>query len=135
MEISVQTEGQMYEVVRQLARLFPEERIFFLKGDLGSGKTSMVRQFANFLGSENEITSPTFSLIQEYESPRGAIYHMDLYRLEDSSELEELGIEEYLESGNWCFIEWPEILPEWMKEEGLTINIFIESEDERKIVI
>ena len=125
----------MYEVVRQLARQFPEQRIFFLKGDLGSGKTTLVRQFAKFLGSEDEITSPTFSLIQEYKSPRGAIYHMDLYRLEDAVELDELGIEEYLESGNWCFVEWPEILPEWMKGEGLTINISIESRDERKIVI
>ncbi len=135
MEISIQGEDQMPEVVRQLAVQFPEERQFFLKGDLGSGKTSLVRQFAHFLGSKDQVTSPTFSLIQEYESPRGIIYHMDLYRLEDASELEDLGLEEYLESGNWCFIEWPEILPGWMKEEGLTINIFIESRDERKIVI
>lgn len=135
MEIQVQTEDQMLELVRQVARQFPEQRIFFLQGDLGSGKTSFVKKFAKHLGSTDEITSPSFSIIQEYESPRGTIYHMDLYRLEDVSEIEELGLEEYLESGNWCFIEWPNILPEWMKEGGLTINIFIEGPDTRKIVI
>ncbi|HKK87825.1 MAG TPA: tRNA (adenosine(37)-N6)-threonylcarbamoyltransferase complex ATPase subunit type 1 TsaE [Saprospiraceae bacterium] len=135
MEIRLKTEDQMSEVVRQLTRQFPEKRIFFLRGDLGSGKTSFVKKFAKYLGSSDEVTSPTFSIIQEYESPRGAIYHMDLYRLDNTSEVEDLGLEEYLEAGNWCFIEWPDILPKWMKEEGLTINIMIEGPEARKIVI
>ena len=84
-------------------------RICLLKGDLGSGKTTLVKNLLVQLKSESEVSSPTFSIINEYESVNGeVIYHMDLYRLKTPDEIFDLGFMEYLDSGSICFIEWPE---------------------------
>ena len=83
-------------------------RVVLINGELGSGKTTMVKALCQFLGVMDPVSSPTFSLIQEYDSPSvGVICHMDLYRLKSPEELEQIGFSEYLESGNVCLIEWP----------------------------
>ena len=84
--------------------------IFFLEGDLGAGKTTMVKQFLALLGSKDTISSPTFSIVNQYNTPNGPCYHFDLYRLEDIEEVLDIGMEEYLYSDQLCFIEWPGIL-------------------------
>lgn len=86
------------------------DRIFLLTGDLGAGKTTLVKAFARVLGIGDPVTSPTFSLVQEYTSPEyGRVVHMDLYRIVNPEELVQLGLEEYLDSGDICLIEWPAI--------------------------
>ncbi|MDR2122714.1 MAG: tRNA (adenosine(37)-N6)-threonylcarbamoyltransferase complex ATPase subunit type 1 TsaE [Flavobacteriaceae bacterium] len=94
-------------------------KIFTLTGNLGAGKTTLVRYLCKTLNSPDEITSPTFSLINEYDSPAGKIYHFDLYRINSIEELFNVGFTEYIDSGNYCFIEWAEIseneLPEHHK--------------------
>jgi tRNA threonylcarbamoyladenosine biosynthesis protein TsaE len=82
-----------------------------LKGDLGTGKTTFVKCICRLLGSADEVTSPTFTLVNEYRDAAGdPIFHIDLYRLQTLDEVLQIGIEEYLHSGAWCFIEWPEIM-------------------------
>jgi tRNA threonylcarbamoyladenosine biosynthesis protein TsaE len=94
-------------------------KIFTLTGNLGAGKTTLVKYLCKILNSPDEATSPTFSLVNEYSSPSGKIYHFDLYRINHIEELSNIGFEEYIDSGNYCFIEWPEIseneLPEHHK--------------------
>ncbi len=86
-----------------------EYKIFTLTGNLGAGKTTMVKAFGKILGSNDPITSPTFSLVNEYMIPSGKIYHFDLYRIKNKEELLNIGFDEYIDSGSYCFIEWPEI--------------------------
>lgn len=103
--------------------------IYLLHGDLGVGKTVFTKGFAEGLGIEEPITSPTFTLIQEYEQGRLPFYHFDVYRIGDPEEMYDLGVEEYLFGEGVCLIEWPsriaEILPDTCK------NIWIEKDLEK----
>lgn len=86
-------------------------RLILLKGDLGAGKTTLVKALASLLGSTDAPSSPTFALINEYKTEdRGRLVHIDLYRLSSLEEARQIGIEDYLYSDSWCFIEWPDLV-------------------------
>ncbi|MDR3272931.1 MAG: tRNA (adenosine(37)-N6)-threonylcarbamoyltransferase complex ATPase subunit type 1 TsaE [Flavobacteriaceae bacterium] len=118
MKFTVTTIDELKVAAAQILRR-SQYKIFTLKGNLGAGKTTLVKAFAEILKSTDEATSPTFSIVNEYVFPEGKIYHFDLYRLNDRNELLQLGFDEYIDSGNYCFIEWAEIseaeLPEHHK--------------------
>ena len=82
---------------------------FLFKAEMGAGKTTLIKALVNALGCEDAVNSPTFSLINEYKTKTDTIYHFDLYRVEDEDELYDFGIEEYLNSSAYLFIEWPEL--------------------------
>lgn len=86
-----------------------KHKILLLKGNLGAGKTTFTQSLVKKMGSKDEVNSPTYSLVNEYLSPKGHIFHFDLYRVENIEELFDIGIEEYLDSGVLSIIEWPEI--------------------------
>jgi tRNA threonylcarbamoyladenosine biosynthesis protein TsaE len=95
----------------QLLDHFPEERIFAFYGTMGAGKTTFIKALCRELGSHDNITSPTFALINEYSADNGSvIYHFDFYRIKKLEEAYDLGYEDYIYSGNYCFIEWPEMI-------------------------
>ncbi|KAB1071293.1 tRNA (adenosine(37)-N6)-threonylcarbamoyltransferase complex ATPase subunit type 1 TsaE [Tamlana haliotis] len=77
-------------------------------GDMGVGKTTLIKEIVQSLGSEDEVSSPTFSIVNEYSLTEGKLYHFDLYRLKSTEEAYDLGIEDYLDSDHWKLIEWPE---------------------------
>ena len=111
-------------------------RIFLLSGDLGAGKTTLVQSIARKLQVEESVSSPTFSLVNAYESSKaGVIYHMDFYRLEKSSDLQQIGLEEYLESGQVCFIEWPEIATDYFYSPYVQIDIAVDPNNIRNFNI
>ena len=85
-------------------------KLVFLEGELGSGKTTLIKQFCKELGFKNQVTSPTFPLLNIYKNNEKNIYHADLYRLKNIDEINELGFYEVMESNNWFFVEWPELL-------------------------
>ena len=85
-------------------------KLVFLEGELGSGKTTLIKQFCKELGFKNQVTSPTFPLLNIYKNNEKKIYHADLYRLKNIDEINELGFFEVMESSNWFFVEWPELL-------------------------
>ncbi|WP_312091043.1 tRNA (adenosine(37)-N6)-threonylcarbamoyltransferase complex ATPase subunit type 1 TsaE [Chryseobacterium sp.] len=91
--------------------ILPEfkNNILLLKGNLGAGKTTFTQFLLKNLGSEDEVSSPTYSIVNEYNSPRGKIFHFDLYRLKNIEEVYDIGIEEYLDNSYLCIIEWPEV--------------------------
>lgn len=86
-----------------------QHNILLLKGNLGAGKTTFTQFLLKKLGSEDEVSSPTYSIVNEYSSPKGKIFHFDLYRLKNIDEVYDIGIEEYLDNSFLCIIEWPEV--------------------------
>ena len=111
-------------------------RIVLLSGELGSGKTTMVKALCQLLGVMDPVSSPTFSLVQEYESPSvGTVYHMDLYRLKTVNELEQIGFSEYLDSGNVCLIEWPALGQSYYSMAYVEVDIQVEKDNIRNFKI
>ena len=111
-------------------------KIFLFTGQVGSGKTTMIKSFSKKLSVINNTSSPTFNIINEYKDDnKKSIYHLDLYRLKSINDLVEIGFEEYINSGNYCFIEWPEIADSFFVDKYININISINSENSRDIDI
>lgn len=89
-----------------------QHNILLLKGNLGVGKTTFTQFLLKNLGSTDEVNSPTYSIVNEYNTPKGKVYHFDLYRLKNIEEVFDIGIEEYLDNAFLCIIEWPEVYEE-----------------------
>ena len=133
MDVTVRSIEELEEVVGILTRYIMEGyKVILLSGELGSGKTTLTKALCTRLGVAEAITSPTFSLVNEYPSSgAGSIYHMDLYRLEKKEDLVQIGFEEYLESGQLCLIEWPEIADEHFYMPYIRVKISVGSNNIR----
>ena len=117
-----------------LIKHFPEHRIFALYGKMGAGKTTFIQAICGTLGSEDNVTSPTFALINEYNTPDlSSIFHFDFYRIENLEEAYDLGYEDYLYSGSYCFIEWPEMIESLLPDNIIEVKIETQ-EDESRII-
>ncbi len=114
---------------QSLATQLKKNDILVLTGDLGSGKTKFVEGILTYFGLQNEISSPTFTIVNEYQKDEVKIYHFDVYRLEDSSEFYEIGGEEYFENGI-CLIEWGELIQDALPKEYLHITFSKDDTDE-----
>ncbi|MBK7009550.1 MAG: tRNA (adenosine(37)-N6)-threonylcarbamoyltransferase complex ATPase subunit type 1 TsaE [Saprospiraceae bacterium] len=104
-------------------------------GEVGSGKTTLIRQICGIMGVQDEVSSPTFSLVNEYMSSRGVVYHIDLYRLNTEREAFEAGVMEYIDSGEICLIEWPELIASWLSAYPCVVFSLSHEENKRKIEI
>ena len=100
-------------------------------GDMGAGKTTLIKELVKALGVQDVASSPTFSLVNHYESDEGSVYHFDFYRIEDDTEALDMGIEDYLESGNWNRIEWPEKIERLLGENTQKLILKVDSEETR----
>jgi tRNA threonylcarbamoyladenosine biosynthesis protein TsaE len=123
---------------RELASTLKNARMVILRGDLGAGKTTLVKGIAEGLhaASRDDITSPTFTLIHEFRGPQVTLYHVDLYRIETERELLTLGLDElFAEPGNLVLLEWGEKFPRLQRERDIEISIERQGEQERRIVI
>ncbi len=101
-------------------------QLIYLHGDLGAGKTTLVRGILRGLGYQDKVKSPTFTLVEPYEFEHFSLYHLDLYRLTDSDELEALGFRDYLQASSICLIEWPENAADFLPAADLHIHIEID---------
>ncbi|MFK7113210.1 tRNA (adenosine(37)-N6)-threonylcarbamoyltransferase complex ATPase subunit type 1 TsaE [Flavobacterium oreochromis] len=100
------------------------EKIILFNGEMGAGKTTFIKTLCKVLGVKDATSSPTFSLVNEYEANNNQIiYHFDLYRLKSQTEALDMGIDEYLYSGHWCFIEWAEKISDLIPENHTVVNI------------
>ena len=105
-----------------------------LDAPMGAGKTTLVSRIAALLGAEDDVTSPTFAIVNQYEGQR-TIYHFDMYRIERVEEALDFGCEEYISSGELCLIEWPERIEPLLPEDTMVIKIEILSDTERRFII
>ncbi len=123
-------------VAGQIVEGLDKTKVWVFYGDLGSGKTTLIKAIGEVLKVTDSMSSPTFSIVNEYECARfGKIYHFDFYRLRSEVEALDIGIEEYFESGYPCFVEWPERIPSLLPDTIGEVRITIENETERTIAI
>ena len=121
------------QAARQILDFAGDQKVFLFFGEMGAGKTTSIKALCAELGVNQSVSSPTFALINEYEYPGGLIYHFDCYRLKTSIEALDFGIEEYLSSGAYCFIEWPEKIEGLWPDSYLAVSITAANEQERQI--
>jgi tRNA threonylcarbamoyladenosine biosynthesis protein TsaE len=126
---------EIQEVAHKIISENPRKVIFF-HGQMGAGKTTLIKALAKELGVTDATSSPTFSLVNEYKTgDSGYMYHFDVYRLKDETEALDFGIDDYLYSGNWCFIEWPEKIPNLLPDDYSEVFISILPDGKRKVVL
>ncbi len=122
---------EITEVAKQILKQNPNKVILF-HGEMGVGKTTLKKALANELGVNGTTSSPTFSLVNEYQTTNNqTVYHFDFYRLNNEIEALDMGADEYLYSGNWCFIEWAEKIPNLIPDSHSTISIILLSDGKR----
>ena len=101
---------------------------------MGAGKTTLIKEFCLHLGVSDEVSSPTFSLVNEYQSEVGTVYHFDLYRIRSEEELYDIGYEDYFFSGYLCLVEWPEMAVSLIPNKHISVKIRVEN-DQRTITV
>lgn len=112
-----------------------DKRVITLTGNLGAGKTTLVKALAQHLGTTETVSSPTYSLVNEYHYGNKIIYHLDLYRLETLDEALAIGIEDYLYSGNYCFVEWANIIAPLLPNNAAHITIIANPNQTRTLTL
>jgi tRNA threonylcarbamoyladenosine biosynthesis protein TsaE len=135
MNLVIESLAQLQPAASEILSFAPNNRIFLFYGDMGAGKTTLIKALCKQLGTTDNIASPTFSIVNEYQSADGNIYHFDFYRLKTQTEALDMGFEEYLYSGNYCFIEWPEKIPDMLPLHYISIKIQVADNDARRISV
>lgn len=136
-EYIVQNEQQTVDLAKKIADQLSAGNVLAFYGELGAGKTFLCRQIIqSLLQDKVNVASPTFNLLQTYKAEgKFTIYHYDLYRLKDPSEIFEIGFEEAMDDSNICLIEWPEIINSFLPKDVIKVNVSIIDENQRKIVM
>ncbi len=130
--IQIDSKDQLDEVVQFILEGYKNDRIFAFYGELGSGKTTTIQKICRKLTVKDIVHSPSFSIVNEYRSAEGlVVYHFDLYRIERIEEVFDLGYEDYFYSGNYCFIEWPELIEEILPAGTIPVKIEVGSAGKR----
>ncbi|WNJ18001.1 tRNA (adenosine(37)-N6)-threonylcarbamoyltransferase complex ATPase subunit type 1 TsaE [Pontibacter sp. G13] len=120
-------------IARQILEAASSSRVFALYGNLGAGKTTLVKRFCEVLGVTESVTSPTFTLVNEYQGEDGRVCHFDFYRIKSEWEAYDMGCAEYFDSGDYCFVEWPERVDSLLPPDMAQIHIESMGETERAI--
>jgi tRNA threonylcarbamoyladenosine biosynthesis protein TsaE len=123
-------------IAADILKDFPGPGLYALYGEMGSGKTTLIKRFCNVLGTIDTVTSPTFALINEYQTENeGSVYHFDVYRIKKLEEVMDIGYETYFYSGNYVFVEWPEMITELLPEDYVYIKIREVEDNKREILV
>ena len=135
-EINVNGLGDLPDAAEQILEALDGRNVVALYGPMGAGKTTLVREICSQLGSEDTVTSPTFALINRYDTAEGdAIFHFDFYRIERPEEAFDMGYEEYFYSDGLCLVEWPEKVEELIPDDAMTVRLEVLSPTHRAITI
>ena len=137
MEIKIENLDKIREAAREFIANIGDSTVFAFYGKMGAGKTTFVKAVCEELGGDDVITSPTFSIVNEYRSEKTGelIYHFDFYRVKKIEEVYDMGFEDYFYSGALCFIEWPELCEEVMPDDTVKVSIQEEPDGSRTITL
>jgi tRNA threonylcarbamoyladenosine biosynthesis protein TsaE len=134
--LTIESIGSIHETARQFIGLIGENTVFAFNGKMGAGKTTFIKAISEVMGVKETVNSPTFSIVNEYEAADGKIiYHFDCYRITKTQEALDLGAEEYLYSGNLCFIEWSENIAPLLPDSLVNVDIEEQEDGKRRISI
>lgn len=136
MNIIIKDKKHLHSAARELLKLYGKNKIFAFYGGMGAGKTTIIKAICEELGAIDIISSPTFTLVNEYKTDSGeTIYHIDFYRIKKQEEVFDFGVEEYLTGDAWCFMEWPGLVEEILPPETLKVNITVDENEQRILSI
>ncbi len=122
--IEINSTEELAGAAKKFLNEFGNDRVFAFYGKMGAGKTTFIKALCRAMGSEDNITSPTFALVNEYDSMMPEkIYHFDFYRIKNMEEALDIGLDDYIYSGNYCFIEWPERIKKLLPENLVEVQI------------
>jgi tRNA threonylcarbamoyladenosine biosynthesis protein TsaE len=132
MEILIKDKRHLHAAARQLLERSGDSRIFAFYGTMGAGKTTIIKAVCETLGAIDIVSSPTFTLVNEYKTSAGeSLFHIDFYRIKKQEEVYDFGIEEYLTGDSYCFMEWPELIEEILPEETVKVKITVDENEQR----
>jgi len=126
---------ELEKTVKAVWETYKTYKVWAFYAPMGAGKTTFVHALCEYLHVKDHVSSPTFAIVNEYNSSVGNLYHMDWYRLKDSSEAIDAGVEDILSSNNYCFVEWPEKAAELLPHGTIEIRIEIVDEQTRKLTV
>ena len=134
MEIKITSLDSIQDAARTFISRMGDRKVFAFYGHMGAGKTTFIKALCEAMGVEDVITSPTFSLVNDYTDRNGnSIYHFDFYRIKKLEEVYDMGYEDYFYSGSLCLMEWPELIEDILPEEALKVTITEETDGSRKL--
>lgn len=122
-EKEIRSLDELSFVAKKILQIEPSVRLFLFYAPMGAGKTTLIKECCIALGSQSHFSSPTYSIINEYDAPNSKIYHFDLYRLKNEEEVYDLGIEDYISGEAYCFFEWPHLVEKMIDVSYLKIEI------------
>jgi len=133
MTFEIQHPEDLKEAAHALIAFAGAEKLFIFEGDMGAGKTTFIKEICLALGVTDLVSSPTFSIVNEYLSDQGSLYHFDFYRIKNLQEAYDIGYEDYFYSGSICLIEWPEKVAELLPPAYIKVSISITGNTSREI--
>jgi len=132
MTILIKDKKHLPSAAKQLVTASGNSRILAFYGEMGAGKTTIIKAICKYLGAGEIVSSPTFTIVNEYRTSKyGSLFHIDLYRIRKKEEVFDFGIEEYLSGGSYCFIEWPDLIDEMLPPGTLKIRITVDVNEQR----
>ncbi len=135
MNIQINSQEDLKSAAIQLLDFAADVKIFLFEGDMGAGKTTFIKVICETLGVDDLVSSPTFSIVNEYLASGGKIYHFDFYRIKDLQEAYDIGYEEYFYSGDRCLVEWPERIAPLLPQHHIKVDIQVTGPEQRLISV
>ena len=136
MEIKINSLDEMGKAAQEFVAAMGDRTVFAFYGKMGAGKTTFIKAVCEELGVEDVINSPTFAIVNEYVDGKGEpVYHFDFYRIKKEQEVLDIGYEDYVYSGNVCFMEWPELIENLLPDDAVKVTIEEETDGSRKVSI
>ncbi len=132
-EIIIPSLNKIADAAKDFVAQIGDRRVFAFYGSMGAGKTTFIKAVCEELGVTDAVTSPTFAIVNEYNSAHGPVYHFDFYRINSVAEVMDLGFDDYAYSGNICLMEWPELIEELLPDD--TVKVFVEVQEDGTRVV